>query len=105
MKHFTVYIPPRQDGSCAITHMSEVKVIVRTNSGQLVDRLSPWAKYVVQPPKEANQGTNFKQRVWHPPAHEVSSNSFHILENTFINFASTHRNTCSKIVNQPSRSH
>ncbi|KAG4072535.1 hypothetical protein HA402_004624 [Bradysia odoriphaga] len=64
------YIPPRDDGSCAIAHLSEVKVIVRNSSDQLIDRLSPWAKYVVQPPKEANQGTNYKQRVWHPPAHE-----------------------------------
>lgn len=36
----------------------------------MVDRLSPWAKYVVQPPKESNQGTNYKQRVWHPPPHD-----------------------------------
>lgn len=65
------YIPPRDDGSCVIAHLSEVKVIIRNSSDQLVDRLSPWAKYVVQPPKEANQGVNYKQRVWHPPAHEV----------------------------------
>lgn len=50
--------------------MSEVKVIIRTQSGQLVDRLSPWATYVYQPPKEANQGVNYKQRVWHPPPHQ-----------------------------------
>lgn len=43
---------------------------MRNKAGQLVDRLSPWAKYVVQPPKEANQGTNYKQRVWHPPPHD-----------------------------------
>lgn len=45
-------------------------MIVRNKSDQLVDRLSPWAKYVAQPPKSANQGTNYKQYVWHPPAHE-----------------------------------
>lgn len=64
-------IPPRQDGTPAIQHGSEVKVIIRTKGGQLVDRLSPWAKYVTQPPKSANQGTNYKQIVWNPPAHEV----------------------------------
>lgn len=63
-------IPARDDGSCVIQHLSEIKVIIRTKEGKLVDRLSPWAKYVVQPPKEANQGVNYKQRVWHPPAHE-----------------------------------
>ncbi|XP_031630516.1 1,4-alpha-glucan-branching enzyme [Contarinia nasturtii] len=65
-----IYIPARPDGSCAIQHLSEVKIIIRTQSGQLVSRLSPWAKYVVQPPKEANQGTNYKQIVWNPPAHD-----------------------------------
>lgn len=51
--------------------MSEIKVIVRTQSGQLVSRLSPWAKYVWQPPKELHQGSNYKQLVWNPPPHEV----------------------------------
>lgn len=64
-----LFLPPREDGSCQLSHLSEVKVIVRTQSGQLVDRLSPWAKYVVQPPKNAGQGTNYKQYVWHPPGH------------------------------------
>lgn len=62
-------LPPREDGTCPLHHLSEVKVIVRNQSGQLVDRLSPWAKYVVQPPKEAGQGTNYKQYVWQPPGH------------------------------------
>lgn len=62
-------MPPRDDGTSPIHHMSEVKIIVRTQSGELVDRLSPWATYVVQPPKEANQGTNYKQYIWHPPGH------------------------------------
>lgn len=41
-------------------------MIVRTQNGQLVDRLSPWAKYVVQPPKEHGLGSNYKQYVWNP---------------------------------------
>lgn len=64
-------VPPKPDGTPAIKHLSEVKIIIRTQSGQLVDRLSPWAKYVVQPPKSANQGVNYKQYVWNPPPHEV----------------------------------
>lgn len=60
-------LPPKKDGTCQIQHMSEVKVIVRAPNGQLVDRLSPWATYVVQPPKESGQGTNYKQYVWNPP--------------------------------------
>lgn len=48
-----------------------MKIIVRTAAGQLVDRLSPWATYVKQPPKEANQGVNYKQYVWSPPPSEA----------------------------------
>lgn len=66
-----IKIPANADGSCAIHHLSEVKVIVRTRFGQLVSRLSPWAKYVVQPPKELNQGSNYKQIIWNPPPHDV----------------------------------
>lgn len=40
-------------------------MVIRTQSGELVDRLSPWAPYVVQPPKE--QGYVFKQITWNPP--------------------------------------
>lgn len=67
-----INIPPRPDGSCPITHLSEVKVIVRKHNGELVDRLSPWATYVVQPPinNDQNQDTRFKQLIWHPPAHQ-----------------------------------
>jgi len=65
-----LHLPPNEDGSPAIKHMSEIKVIIRNHSGQLLDRLSPWAKYVVQPPKSANQGVNYKQYVWEPPSYE-----------------------------------
>lgn len=61
-------LPANPDGSCPIKHLSEIKVIVRKQDGQLVDRLSPWAKYVVPPPKSL--GVNYQQRVWHPPANE-----------------------------------
>lgn len=65
-----IHIPAHGDGSCQIRHLSEVKIIVRKENGELVDRLSPWASYVVQPPLDSNQGSNFKQFIWHPPAHE-----------------------------------
>lgn len=74
-----ITIPASADGSSAIHHMSEVKIIVRTPSGQLVSRLSPWAKYVYQPPKDANQGTNYKQIVWNPPAHDVCTDQIPII--------------------------
>ncbi|XP_001361183.3 1,4-alpha-glucan-branching enzyme [Drosophila persimilis] len=65
-----LHLPPNADGSPQIKHLSEIKIIIRNHSDHLLDRLSPWAKYVVQPPKEANQGVNYKQYVWQPPESE-----------------------------------
>ncbi|XP_074596914.1 1,4-alpha-glucan-branching enzyme [Brevipalpus obovatus] len=42
-------IPPLEDGSPAIKHLDKIKISVRTRSGSMEDRLSPWANYVVQP--------------------------------------------------------
>ncbi|XP_046429006.1 1,4-alpha-glucan-branching enzyme [Neodiprion virginianus] len=58
-------LEPNLDGSSPIQHLSEVKVIVRNNNGELLERLSPWASYVTQPPNRS-EGTTFKQRIWHP---------------------------------------
>lgn len=58
------------DGSSPIQHLSEVKIIVRNNNGELLERLSPWASYVVQPPNRS-EGTTFKQRIWHPAPDKV----------------------------------
>lgn len=63
-----LHIPPNPDGSCPIKHLSEVKLIIRKQDGSLVERLSPWATYVVQPPR--SEGFTYKQRIWHPPPHE-----------------------------------
>uniref|UniRef100_A0A1B6E036 1,4-alpha-glucan branching enzyme n=1 Tax=Clastoptera arizonana TaxID=38151 RepID=A0A1B6E036_9HEMI len=61
-------IPPNEDGSCRVKHLSEVKLAIRTQNGDIVDRLSPWATYVVPPP--ASEGWTYKQKIWHPPPHE-----------------------------------
>lgn len=42
-------IPPNADGSCPIPHLSKLKIVILTKSGEMVDRLCPWATYVVQP--------------------------------------------------------
>lgn len=57
-------LPPNQDGSCAIPHLSELKVVVETQSGSKEDRISPYATYVVEPPK--SEGTIYKHRFWNP---------------------------------------
>lgn len=40
------------------------QIVVLTKSGEELERLSPWATYVVQPPE--NEGYVFKQRAWNP---------------------------------------
>ena len=40
-------------------------VIENDDAGVLLDRLSPWATYVVKPP--VNEGCTYQQVVWHPP--------------------------------------
>jgi 1,4-alpha-glucan branching enzyme len=59
-------LPPKEDGSCRIPHLSEVKVIIRNKEGKLSERLSPWAVYVVQP-TDLTYGINYKQKFWNPP--------------------------------------
>jgi len=58
-------IPPNPDGTPKIGHLSEIKVVVKDKHGNLLDRISPWANYVVQPPKE--QGYIFKYIFYNPP--------------------------------------
>ncbi|XP_078514469.1 1,4-alpha-glucan-branching enzyme [Lissotriton helveticus] len=43
-----LYLPPREDMTSPIPHGSKLKVVIRSKSGQVVYRISPWAKYVVQ---------------------------------------------------------
>lgn len=59
-------LPAKVDGSCPIDHLSKMKLVIRTKSGELVDRLSPWARYVVQPV----DNTIYDQVHWNPPKSE-----------------------------------
>merc|ERR1719376_1457893 len=61
-----VVVPPGNDGLPGIKHGDRVKVLV---NGE--DRISPWASYVVQPPKEQQEykGVAYCQKFWNPPAH------------------------------------
>ncbi|CAI6355682.1 unnamed protein product [Macrosiphum euphorbiae] len=60
-------IPPNSDGTPVIKHLSEIKIVVESHHGERMDRISPWATYVVQPPRE--EGVTFKQKVWNPSDH------------------------------------
>ena len=79
-----LFIPPNADGSCQIKHGSQVKVmsfaaqlfsfiscvyfmyqlVVENSNGELLDRISPWATYVVPPPIQ--DGFTYQHRIWHP---------------------------------------
>ncbi|CAH0562702.1 unnamed protein product [Brassicogethes aeneus] len=61
-------LPPKPDGSCMVPHLSEVKVVIENHHGHKLDKLSPYATYVVEPPKD--QGTIYKQKMWNPPQSE-----------------------------------
>jgi len=58
-------LPPSKDGTPMIKHLQRVKILV---NGE--DRISPWASYVVQPPKERQheEGVTFCQHFWNPEA-------------------------------------
>ena len=45
---FSLSVAPREDGSSAIPHGSQVKLWIRTRYGQEFYRLSPWTKYATQ---------------------------------------------------------
>ena len=53
-----------------IEHLSEIKLIIEDEHGNIFERLSPWATYVT-PPSNLSEGTNFKQRIWNPEIQTV----------------------------------
>ncbi|XP_068240503.1 1,4-alpha-glucan-branching enzyme [Palaemon carinicauda] len=63
-----ITVPANPDGSCAIPHLSKVKIGVLTAENQMVDRLSPWANYVMKPTK--TEGLAYHQLFWNPPVEE-----------------------------------
>ncbi|KAM9088092.1 1,4-alpha-glucan-branching enzyme isoform 2-T2 [Megaptera novaeangliae] len=43
-----LYIPPKQNRSVLVPHGSKLKVVIRSKSGEILYRISPWAKYVTR---------------------------------------------------------
>ncbi|XP_012500199.1 PREDICTED: 1,4-alpha-glucan-branching enzyme [Propithecus coquereli] len=43
-----LYIPPKQDRSVPVPHGSKLKVVIASKSGEILYRISPWAKYVTR---------------------------------------------------------
>uniref|UniRef100_A0A8C9PJ18 1,4-alpha-glucan branching enzyme n=1 Tax=Spermophilus dauricus TaxID=99837 RepID=A0A8C9PJ18_SPEDA len=43
-----LYIPPKQNKSVLVPHGSKLKVVITSKSGEILYRISPWAKYVAR---------------------------------------------------------
>ncbi|XP_037089973.1 1,4-alpha-glucan-branching enzyme-like isoform X2 [Pollicipes pollicipes] len=60
---------PAKNAMPPIAHLSQVKLVIKTKSGEFVDRLSPWATYV-KPPPTKDLGIAYNQHLWNPPIKE-----------------------------------
>ncbi|XP_046574692.1 1,4-alpha-glucan-branching enzyme-like [Haliotis rubra] len=60
-------IPPNPDGSCPIKHLSRLKLGIRTKTGEVVDRICPWATRVDRPKDVAI----YEHVFWDPPESEI----------------------------------
>ncbi|KAJ4936035.1 hypothetical protein JOQ06_017559 [Pogonophryne albipinna] len=56
-------LPPKHDNSPAVDHNSKLKVVVHTEEGERLYRISPWAKYVTRDEKSVIYGWVH----WDPP--------------------------------------
>uniref|UniRef100_H2Y7M0 1,4-alpha-glucan branching enzyme n=1 Tax=Ciona savignyi TaxID=51511 RepID=H2Y7M0_CIOSA len=60
-----LHIPARSDGTCAIQHLNELKLIIETHDNERIERISPWAKYV----RQQSGDSIMKWFFWNPPQH------------------------------------
>nr|XP_027305124.1 1,4-alpha-glucan-branching enzyme isoform X1 [Anas platyrhynchos] len=58
-----LFIPPGQDGYSPVPHGSKLKVVIRAQNGELLYRISPWARYVVRDQDKVN----YDWVHWNPP--------------------------------------
>ncbi|KAK4190278.1 alpha-glucan branching enzyme [Podospora australis] len=64
---FELTIPPTADGKPAIPHNSKIKITLELPTGEWVDRLPAWIKYVTQ---DLSVSPAYDARFWNPPAAE-----------------------------------
>lgn len=65
---FEITIPPTSGGKAAIPHNSKIKITLELPSGEWVDRLPAWIKYVTQ---DLTVSPAYEARFWNPPASET----------------------------------
>ncbi|XP_026508410.1 1,4-alpha-glucan-branching enzyme [Terrapene carolina triunguis] len=58
-----LFIPPGQDGFSPVAHGSKLKVVIRSKNGEILYRISPWAKYVAR----VGTNVNYDWIHWEPP--------------------------------------
>uniref|UniRef100_A0A8C8RCE2 1,4-alpha-glucan-branching enzyme n=1 Tax=Pelusios castaneus TaxID=367368 RepID=A0A8C8RCE2_9SAUR len=58
-----LFIPPGQDGFSPVSHGSKLKVVIRSKNGEILYRISPWAKYVAR----EGSNVNYDWLHWDPP--------------------------------------
>ncbi|TRY80465.1 hypothetical protein TCAL_10489 [Tigriopus californicus] len=63
-----IKLPP-VNGECAIKHLSKIKLAIKSQTGEVVDRLDPWATFVCPPPK--GSGYIYNHHFWNPPKEQV----------------------------------
>ncbi|KAK0741683.1 alpha-glucan branching enzyme [Apiosordaria backusii] len=64
---FEITVPPTADGKPAIPHNSKIKISLELPSGEWIDRLPAWIKYVTQ---DLSVSPAYDARFWNPPASE-----------------------------------
>ncbi|CAH1246328.1 GBE1 [Branchiostoma lanceolatum] len=56
-------LPPKDDGSCPLDHLSKYKLVVKDKHGHLLERICPWAKYTIP----CNETKIYEATFWNPP--------------------------------------
>jgi len=59
-------LPPTARGECPVPHMSRIKLVIKSPSGEILDRLDPWASYVLPTPEHV-----YMHHFWNPPKDQV----------------------------------
>ncbi|KAK3946285.1 glycoside hydrolase superfamily [Diplogelasinospora grovesii] len=64
---FEITVPPKANGQPAIDHNSKIKISLELPTGEWVDRIPAWIKYVTQ---DLSVSPAYEARFWNPPANE-----------------------------------
>ena len=66
IKNNLQYFLSNISGQCPVEHLSRLKVVIKSPSGEIIDRLDPWATYVLPTPEHF-----YNHHFWNPPKEQV----------------------------------